>query len=334
MRISYRLGKDSDWISNGKSKVIKINSIPWYTTELTIGGIDAVGQFIREPLTLLINRSPPWWGRYEMLFLYITLTILLIFGLEKYRTKKQKERLDNARKSEELKEARLMQQQMLPKRVPKSQELEISTFIQPATEVGGDYYDFYQTSEGLFAVCGDATGHGVSASIMVSITKAGLSGLQLTNPDQALYQLNNIVKQVNTGRSRMSLTIAKIMSDKILLSSAAMPPTYFYDHSKDQTREILIPNLPLGGLRKEKYEGISLAYNKGDVLVMISDGLPELPNANSEILDYQSILTCVNNHSSLSANQIKDSLVALSFGWSKGLANPDDITIVVIKKLT
>ncbi len=334
MRISYRLGKDSDWISNGKSKVIKINSIPWYTTELTIGGIDAVGQFIREPLTLLINRSPPWWGRYEMLFLYITLTILLIFGLEKYRTKKQKERLDNARKSEELKEARIMQQQMLPKRVPNSQELEISTFIQPATEVGGDYYDFYQTSEGLFAVCGDATGHGVSASIMVSITKAGLSGLQLTNPDQALYQLNNIVKQVNTGRSRMSLTIAKIMSDKILLSSAAMPPTYFYDHSKDQTREILIPNLPLGGLRKEKYEGISLAYNKGDVLVMISDGLPELPNANSEILDYQSILTCVDNHSSLSANQIKDSLVALSFGWSKGLANPDDITIVVIKKLT
>ena len=65
---------------------------------------------------------------------------------------------------------------------------------------------------------------------------------------------------------------------------------------------------------------------------MISDGLPELPNKEDIMLDYPMVFDCIEKNCSHSAEVIKDALVDLSDNWSDGLMNPDDITIVVIKK--
>ena len=67
-------------------------------------------------------------------------------------------------------------------------------------------------------------------------------------------------------------------------------------------------------------------------MVMISDGLPELPNPTDEMLDYEKVYSCIKDNAEKSANEIKDALVYLSDDWAKGVMNPDDITIVVIKK--
>ena len=75
-------------------------------------------------------------------------------------------------------------------------------------------------------------------------------------------------------------------------------------------------------------------FEKGDVMVMISDGLPELPNHENELLDYPVIQDCIKEHVNKSADDIKNALIELSDQWANGLMNPDDITIVVIKKVT
>ena len=54
-------------------------------------------------------------------------------------------------------------------------DLEISAGIKTATEVGGDYYDFFpQKDDSVYVVVGDATGHGMTAGMMVSITKVAV----------------------------------------------------------------------------------------------------------------------------------------------------------------
>jgi serine phosphatase RsbU (regulator of sigma subunit) len=93
-----------------------------------------------------------------------------------------------------------------------------------------------------------------------------------------------------------------------------------------------VPNLPLGGLESEKYDGVKIDFKEGDVIVMISDGLPELPNPNNELLDYEKVEECFRGHSEKDAEGIKNALVELSDEWANGVMNPDDITIVVIKK--
>jgi serine phosphatase RsbU (regulator of sigma subunit) len=65
---------------------------------------------------------------------------------------------------------------------------------------------------------------------------------------------------------------------------------------------------------------------------MISDGLPELPNRENILLDYQKVLECIENNCHGSADKIKDALVDMSQTWADGNMNPDDITIVVVKK--
>ena len=84
---------------------------------------------------------------------------------------------------------------MLPKTTPDNKEYSIETFIRSSTEVGGDYYDFFKQEDGSFySVCGDATGHGTTAGMMVSITKAGLNGIPSLPPNEILNRLNKVVK--------------------------------------------------------------------------------------------------------------------------------------------
>ena len=97
----------------------------------------------------------------------------------------------------------------------------------------------------------------------------------MSTPSKILQQLNGIVKS-EFWQIKNELKCCKINHDSIELSSAAMPPTYYFNSEK-KSREILVPNLPLGGMR-EKFDGIKLDFQKGDMIVMISDGLPELPN--------------------------------------------------------
>ncbi len=167
---------------------------------------------------------------------------------------------------------------------------------------------------------------------MVSVTKAGLNGIPMDSPSRILQQLNRIVKRVNFGRLRMSLSVAKLNSDSVELSSAAMPPTYFYSAKSKKVEEILVPNLPLGGIETEQFDGVKKQFDQGDILVMISDGLPELPNPKNELLDYDKVYDCVKDNALKDAEGIKNALVALSDDWAQGVMNPDDITIVVIKK--
>ena len=130
----------------------------------------------------------------------------------------------------------------------------------------------------------------------------------------------------------MSLTITKITSEKLTVSSAAMPPLYLFRSDTGKVQEMLVPNLPLGGLQSENYESFDVAFNVDDVLVMISDGLAELPNKNGELLEYERISKCILKNARKRAEEIKAALVGLADQWSDKLSNPDDITVMVIKK--
>ena len=80
---------------------------------------------------------------------------------------------ENFRKTKELEEARDLQLSMLPKTIPKLPNLEIAVFMKPATEVGGDYYDFQLAGDNSLTIAiGDATGHGAKAGTMVTAAKS------------------------------------------------------------------------------------------------------------------------------------------------------------------
>ena len=262
--------------------------------------------------------------------------MLVAVGIYLNGKRKQRERLrqiEEDRKNNELAAARDLQQSMLPKENPKRADLDIATFIRSSTEVGGDYYDFFPQPDGvIFSVCGDATGHGVSSGMMVSVTKAGLNGINPVKPNKILQRLNGVVKRIDLGTLRMSLNIAEITNDEVFLSSAAMPPIYLYKAATKQVEEFMNNGLPLGGLRDEDFVLENRKFETGDVLVQLSDGLPEAPNLAGEMYDYERLSSLIQSSCHLSAQEIIDVLIKSVDEWMQGKRNPDDITLVVTKK--
>jgi serine phosphatase RsbU (regulator of sigma subunit) len=262
--------------------------------------------------------------------------ILLAIGIYLNGKHKQKERLrkiEEDRKNSELKAARDLQQSMLPKENPKRSDLDIATFIRSSTEVGGDYYDFFPQADGsIFSVCGDATGHGVTSGMMVSVTKAGLNGINPVKPHKILQRLNGVVKRIDLGTLRMSLNIAEITQDEIYLSSAAMPPIYLYKASTKSIEEFMNNGLPLGGFKDEEYVLETRKFESGDILVQLSDGLPEAPNSNGEMYDYERLKNLIMSTVHLPSKEIIDVLMKSIDEWMEGKHNPDDITLVITKK--
>ena len=130
----------------------------------------------------------------------------------------------------------------------------------------------------------------------------------------------------------MSLNIVKISSGQIELSSAAMPPIYLFKAINKVVEEIQIQSLPLGGLRNIEFDSISRPFESGDVLIQLSDGLPEAPNSKGEMYDYERLKSLIRFSCHLSSQEIINFLINSVDQWMEGKHNPDDITIVVTKK--
>jgi hypothetical protein len=274
----------------------------------------------------------PWYRTIWAYGLYLLTLVICFIQFGKYQAKKSFQKAENDRKNSELSAATDLQKRLLPKTLPQISHLDISAYLRTSTEVGGDYYDFFEQPDGsLYAICGDATGHGTPSGMLVSITKAGIIGLPQMSPQDMLHELNRVVKKVDLGILRMSLNIALIKDNQITLSSAGMPPYYLYHAHTNTTEEIMLSGIPLGSFNNVYYDQTTAPFNTGDILVILSDGLPEAPDANGVLFDYPQVQSIINKNHTRSAQALIELLMLEADSWLSGVHNPDDITIVIIK---
>ncbi len=332
-RYKYKMeGYDKDWIDADDRRFVSYTNLPIGSYTFKVQGSNNDGVWNEEGASFTFTILPPWYRTY---LAYASYLILLAFGFRafgKYQAKKSLEKADNQRRAGELEEAKKIQQSMLPKVFPSSKLFDVSAGLVTSTEIGGDYFDFFEKKDTLYAVCGDATGHGTASGMMVSIIKSGLNGLPALSTNKVLYELNNIVKKIDLGTLKMSLNICEVTKDSITLSSAAMPPIYLYNSKSKKTEEILIRGLPLGGLKNENFDIEKRKFNKGDILVMLSDGLPEAENSNGQLYDYDRVKKMITNNAKLSADELKTKLINEVDIWLEGRVPDDDVTFVVIKQ--
>ncbi len=240
---------------------------------------------------------------------------------------------DNERKTKELEEARKLQLSMLPKKIPEIPNLEIAVYMKPATEVGGDYYDFkYDKNNSLLIAIGDATGHGMQAGTMVATIK-GLFSADSINTDisEFLNKSNMIIREMHLGNLFMAMLLARIEGNKVTFSSAGMPPALIYRAQKQIVEEIRMQALPLGNPSGFEYFKKSAELDMGDTLLLMSDGFPELFNHQKEILDYDKAADIFKSVADKSPDEIIRSLLKAADEWKSGVKQEDDITFIVVK---
>lgn len=240
---------------------------------------------------------------------------------------------ENQQRAKELEEARQLQISMLPKTIPQLPHLEIAAYMKTATEVGGDYYDFHLSASGeLTIVVGDATGHGLKAGTVVTATKSLFNHLAETADVTELFSHSSrALKRMNMRSLFMAMTIARVSGNRLTLSSAGMPPVLIYRAATAEVEDIQLTGVPLGSVTSYQYRQQHLTIAPGDVIVLMSDGLPERFNPVGEMLGYDHPRIALKEASALSAQAIIERLLADADNWAKGRPLDDDVTFVVVK---
>jgi sigma-B regulation protein RsbU (phosphoserine phosphatase) len=265
--------------------------------------------------------------------------------LEKKRLRDQQEAylrqldIENRRKSEELRQARQIQRSMLPESPPLLPHLEIAARQETASEVGGDYYEFFAQDDGKYLVIiGDATGHGVGSALMVSMIKALLlahTGVELV---PLLDKLNTILCQVRLGQQlNMALLLLEVWpsangSITMRAMGGGIPPLYIL-RAEGDVHEVLVSGLPLGISDEALYHPSEFSLASGEALLLMSDGLVEQFNAAGEFLGYDRLFQALHGISPAgqSAPQLLQKVSQIGTAWAAGHPLHDDVTLVVMK---
>lgn len=241
---------------------------------------------------------------------------------------------DNKRKTDELEAARSVQLAMLPQCLNDIEGLDICFDMRPATEVGGDYYDYNVTKDGtLNLVIGDATGHGMKAGIMVATIKSLFSalGVKMMIPD-FFNKCTEIIKSMSLGNLFMSMTFLRIKGEHILGSMAGMPPVLIYRKENNKVEEIIQKSMPLGAPLNFPYDTFETEFKSGDIILLMSDGFSELFNAGKEMLGNERTKKYILQNVDSSADDLVSNLFEKAKEWRKDHPQTDDITFVAIRK--
>lgn len=246
---------------------------------------------------------------------------------------------ENQRKSDELENARRIQRAMLPTAPPNLPYLEIAAHQETASEVGGDYYDFFpQPDATLLVAIGDATGHGVGSGLMVSMTKAALLATDQTQLPLLLGKINRILTKVDLGTQlNMGLKVLMLAPQSqggvtAIAAGGGMPPIYVL-RANGGINEFVVPGLPLGIIEEATYQPVQFDLRPGDKVVLMSDGLLEIFNADHQFLGIDRLRAGLAQveHPALSARQTLEAVALIGRDWAKSHPLYDDITLVVLR---
>lgn len=260
-------------------------------------------------------------------------------SIEQERLSKEREierrllEAENNRKTKELEEARSLQLSMLPQKMPSMKHYEIAVFMETATEVGGDYYDYSIGNKGeLVIAMGDATGHGMKAGIMVASAKSYFHSLVHESDNLTmLKRMSSGIKNMNMRMMYMGLSIIQIDGNKVEMVSAGMPPILHFKNSNSTVYRITLKGLPLGTKVEYPYTSETVQLEEGDMIMLMSDGLIELFNGERKMLGIERVEELLRSSDGYSVNDLMNQIKQLINRWVSGHHSEDDITVMLLK---
>jgi len=189
--------------------------------------------------------------------------------------RKQREELE--RKNIDLLEAKSFQLAMRPDFSGLPEQWQVAAAMRPATEVGGDYYDFKLTNNNEFILAiGDAAGHGLSSGMVVSTVRSHFQTFAGKTTDS--YLLNHIsegLQSLKIKTALMGLAVMRFCEGNMFLTSAGMPPVLIWRHTSKTIECITTKSMFLGTPFPVEYETQHYSLFPGDIVLATSDGVME-----------------------------------------------------------
>ena len=263
-----------------------------------------------------------------------------------------KEGRQRARLESEVAVARKIQQTLLPGEGMKTSWYEAAGDTVPATEVGGDFFDYLELSgERLAIVVADVAGHGVGAGILSAMTKSAFRAevMHDPSPSTVLRHLNAILYDLT--ERKMFVTMAYVLVDRrtatARIATAGHPPVLRWRSGNGvgwpsvalsppggrsaAFAEFRTPNLALGMRHDTEFSEETVPVRPGDMFIMYTDGVIEGLSPHGEQFGAQRLGDAIEDQGSGSATTITRQVVSRFLAFTGSAEERDDATLAVAK---
>ena len=238
----------------------------------------------------------------------------------------------------ELNMATEIQASMLPSifpAFPSREEFDLYASMDPAKEVGGDFYDFFMIDDDhLGIVCADVSGKGVPAALFMMISKTvvqnyaklGISaGEALTKANEALCVQNRMQMFVTAWIGILEISTGKLDCASAGHEYPAICRDGRFELFKDRH------GLVLGGMEGAVYRDYEVALGKGDKIFVYTDGVPEATNASLEMFGTDRMIEALNTDAGAEPREILRIVREAVDGFVGTAEQFDDLTMVCLE---
>ncbi|MBT3704839.1 SpoIIE family protein phosphatase [Candidatus Peregrinibacteria bacterium] len=246
---------------------------------------------------------------------------------------------DRNRILDELAVAAELQKEIFPDEVPQLDQLKIVAKNRPATELGGDSYDFIETKDKLYMYVGDVTGHGVTAGLIMAMVNAMIDSFATTytNARDVMIQTNNHIKKYV--KPSMYMTLVMLCWDK-----AAKKMTYVggghehilvYRKAKGEIDDIVSGGTALGMTEDATATAVEkeILLAPGDLVVLYTDGITEAKNESEELYGLERLKSTILDYGqTYTAAGVSHHIATDLSSFVGDESQIDDMTLIVVEK--
>jgi len=295
----------------------------------------------------VIVRSPFWtrWRTYLPTLIFIT-AVVSLFGrllINRRHTAqlqaemREKEEAEVQRIRDELNEAQNIQMGLLPTEAPDTKGFDVAGMSMPATQVGGDFYDYLTVANGQTAIAvADAAGKGLRGAMNAVLTNGMLHEVARfkSEADVILTDLNAGLAPRMYGSSFIALNLAILDESQKQVDYANGGQPYPILKRGTELTEIENSDLPLGSMKRVEYESVTFDLAEGDTLIFHTDGLIEALNADEDMYGAERFKQLISQiPSEASAEEVIQHIVEDVHNFVGEAEQYDDLTLVVIKRI-
>lgn len=239
----------------------------------------------------------------------------------------------------ELRVATKIQSDMLPKNFPifpDRKEFDLYATMDPAKEVGGDFYDMFLIDDDHLAiVVGDVSGKGVPAALFMVISKTMIKNRAQNGgtPSQILHDVNNSLCEGNDENMFVTVWfgILTISTGELIQASAGHEYPVIQKKGEEYKLYETENGLVIGFMKEVKYKDLTFKLGSGDSLFMYSDGLPEATNAQDKRFELEGMMTAINKHKDDGPSEILANIRSEVDEFVGEAPQFDDLTMLIIR---
>ena len=242
---------------------------------------------------------------------------------------------ENRRIEQELATAEETQRSLLPRALPEYEPFRIRAFSRPTRQLGGDFYDFIKVESGLLTgLLADVSGKGIPAALLSSFTLGTLNMEFRSSPNGGvvLHAVNKVLCEKTPAHRFVTLFLFQLdASGNGHYISAGHNPAFLFRAATGEVEQLPSAGIPLGMFPFAAYEATGLQLNRGDVLLVYSDGLTEAENGAQQEFGEERLLTLIRSEAGHGVEALEKKLLAELDAFTQGAMQTDDITLMLIE---